>query len=188
MLDVGATWHRTGAAKSLQRTRPGVLFAYGFRPFFLLAGLYGALAVPLWLAAYAGWLDLTPALPAALWHGHEMLFGYCTAVLAGFLLTATPGWSGSAPVQGWPLAGLAVLWLGGRVALAFGVEVPALAAVIDLAFLPALVVAIAPALERASRRNLVFLPLLAVLTFANLATHAEALGLLPGVGPRGRGR
>ena len=46
--------------------------------------------MPLWLAVYMGDLALPSPLPASLWHGHEMLFGYGAAVLAGFLLTATP--------------------------------------------------------------------------------------------------
>jgi hypothetical protein len=158
------------------------LFAYGFRPFFLLAGLYGALVVPLWLGAYAGWLDLTPALPLALWHGHEMLFGYGTAVLAGFLLTATPSWGGAAAVRGLPLVGLAGLWLAGRLTVTFGGAAPTLAAVIDLAFLPAVAVATAPALQAAAPRNLVFLSLLGALALANLAVHVDALGLVIDVG------
>jgi uncharacterized protein involved in response to NO len=158
------------------------LFAYGFRPFFLVAGLYGALAVPLWLGAYTGWVHLEPALPPALWHGHEMLFGYGTAVLAGFLLTATPSWSGIAPVRGAALAGLLSLWLAGRLGLALGEQAAGLAAAIDLAFLPALMVAISPALQSAARHNLVFLPLLAGLTLANLATHLDAIGLIDGIG------
>lgn len=171
-----------GIASDRQPMATGALFAYGFRPFFLFAGLYGALAVPLWLCVYAGRLDLAPTLPAVLWHGHEMLFGYATAVLAGFLLTATPSWSGGAPVRGAALAGLCALWLAGRLAVTLGGQAPGLAAAIDLAFLPALVIAISPALQSAARRNLVFLPLLAVLVLANLATHLDALGLLAGIG------
>jgi len=75
-----------------------------------------------------------------------------------------------------------VLWLVGRFVLALGGQVSGLAAAIDLAFLPALVVAISLALRSAARRNLVFLPLLAVLALANLATHLDALGLLAGIG------
>ncbi len=175
MVEVASTRERAGG---------NVLFAYGFRPFFLLAGLYGALAVPLWLGLYTGWIGLEPALPPALWHGHEMLFGYATAVLAGFLLTATPGWGGTDPVRGRSLAVLAALWLGGRLGVTFAGAVPGFAAVIDLAFLPAVVVAIAPALRVAPRRNLIFLPLLGVLTLANLLVHLDALGLVQGFGPR----
>ena len=167
-------------------TRQGMgssaLFAHGFRPFFLLAGLYGALAVPLWLGLHAGWIGLEPALPATLWHGHEMLFGYGTGVLAGFLLTATPSWGGTLPVRGTALAGLSGLWLAGRLAVAFGGQAPGLAATIDLAFLPALAIAISPALQSAPRRNLVFLPLLAGLALANLVIHLDTLGALAGMG------
>jgi uncharacterized protein involved in response to NO len=172
MLGVARTRHRAGA---------GILFAHGFRPFFLLAGLYGALAVPLWLGLYTGWLGLQPALAPLLWHGHEMLFGFATAVLAGFLLTATPAWSGLPPVAGAPLAGLVLVWLAGRAAICFGGGLPAAAVIVDLAFLPALALAIAPHLQAAARRNLVFLPLLGGLLLANLAVDLDGTGLLPGI-------
>ena len=164
------------------RNREFPLLAYGFRPFFLVAALFAALAVPLWLAAYTGAVALPTPLPASLWHGHEMLFGYGTAVLAGFLLTATPGWSGRPPVKGAALAALAVIWLAGRLMSFAGGSVPGIAAAIDLAFLPALAVAIAPALQAAPRRNLLFLPVLGLLVLANLAVQLDALDVLPGAG------
>jgi uncharacterized protein involved in response to NO len=148
----------------------------------LVAALFAALAVPLWLAAHTGAVALPTPLPASLWHGHEMLFGYGTAVLAGFLLTATPGWSGRPPVKGAALAALAVLWLAGRLMSFAGGSVPGIAAAIDLAFLPALAVAIAPALQAAPRRNLLFLPVLGLLVLANLAVQVDALDVLPGAG------
>jgi uncharacterized protein involved in response to NO len=159
--------------------------AFGFRPFFLLAAIFAALAVPLWLAAYIGAMALPTSLPASLWHGHEMLFGYGTAVLAGFLLTATPGWGGVPPVKGAALGALVLIWLAGRVAISAAGAVPALAAIADLAFLPALAVAIAPALQAAPRRHLVFLPVLGILLLTNLAVHLDALDLVPGVGSTG---
>src|SRR5574339_558614 len=69
------------------------VFALGFRPLYLLAGLYAALGVPLWALQFSGWL------PGAnlYWHAHEMLFGYAFAVIAGFLLTAVRVWAGRAP-------------------------------------------------------------------------------------------
>jgi uncharacterized protein involved in response to NO len=174
----------SGRSDPLGVSRALPLLAYGFRPFFLLATVFAALAVPLWLALYLGRDVVASPLPPTLWHGHEMLLGYAAAVLAGFLLTASPGWSGTTPVRGLPLAALALLWLAGRLACGLGGAQPALAAVLDLAFLPALAVAIAPALQAAPRRNLVFLPVLGALTLANLAVHLDALGVLPGIGPR----
>lgn len=156
--------------------------SYGFRPFFLAASCFAALTPLVWLLVYAGALTLPSPLPPPLWHGHEMLFGYAAAVLSGFLLTATPGWSGTAPVRGLPLGALALLWLAGRLASWAGGMAPVVAAALDLAFLPALAIAIAPALQGAARRNLVFLPLLGAFFLANLAVHLDALDILPGLG------
>jgi uncharacterized protein involved in response to NO len=158
------------------------LLAYGFRPFFLLAAIFAALAAPLWLATYMGVLAPPSPFPASLWHGHEMLFGYGVAVLAGFLLTATPGWSNRPPVRGGALAALALIWLAGRLLSSAGGAVPTLAAAVDLAFLPALAIAITPALQAAPRRNRVLLPVLGVLLLANLGVHLDALDVLPGLG------
>lgn len=124
--------------RGLSRTGP-VLFSYGFRPFFLGGGLWAIVAMSLWIGAITGRLDLAGDYGAPNWHAHEMLFGFASAVLAGFLLTAVPNWTGRLPVSGWPLAGLFSLWCAGRIALLmtdeFGV---ATAAVIDGLFLPAL--------------------------------------------------
>jgi uncharacterized protein involved in response to NO len=59
---------------------------------------------------------------------------------------------------------------------------PALATAVDLAFLPALAIAITPALQAAPRRNRVFLPVLGVLLLANLGVRLDAQGVLPGLG------
>jgi uncharacterized protein involved in response to NO len=173
-----ASSDRRGASLALGQLP---LLAYGFRPFFLLAAIFAALAVPLWLAAYTGALALPSPLPASLWHGHEMLFGYAAAVLAGFLLTATPSWSGRPPVSGLGLATLALIWLAGRVLCSAGGAVPGLAAAVDLAFLPALAIAITPALQAAPPRNRIFLPVLGVFLLANFGVHLDALGVLPGL-------
>ena len=69
------------------------LWALGFRPFYLLAGAYAALSVPLWALQFAGWLP-GPVLHGPLWHAHEMLFGFTLAVVVGFLFTAGRNWSG----------------------------------------------------------------------------------------------
>ena len=66
------------------------MFSAGFRPFFLLAGLWAAIAVPLWLCVLSGAAALPVALPPVVWHAHEMVFGFAFASVAGFLLTAIP--------------------------------------------------------------------------------------------------
>ena len=90
------------------------LFSMGFRPFFLLATLWAALVVPVWVAAFAGWLPIEHFNRD--WHAHEMLFGYLSGVIAGFLLTAVPNWTGRLPVTGAPLMALVLLWCAGRAA------------------------------------------------------------------------
>jgi len=84
------------------RSAPAIL-SYGLRPFFLGAAIYAAAAVPLWL-----WMHLSGAAPAgpfagSAWHAHEMIFGYLAAVMAGFILTAVPNWTGRLPLSGAPL-------------------------------------------------------------------------------------
>ena len=167
---------RTGAGdrrKPSPRLAAFPVLAYGFRPFFLLAAVFAALALPLWLAAYMGVMALHSSLPTSLWHGHEMLFGYGTAVLAGFLLTATPSWSGRPPVRGGALAALAAIWLAGRLTTWAGGGFPVLAAAIDFMFLPALALALVPALRARARRNLVFLPVLGTLALADSGHSAR---------------
>src|SRR5690606_31990196 len=133
---------RTAVPRYRSHAGPAIL-RQGFRPFFLAAGLWGAAAVPLWLVVFHGGLTVPSAFGAAGWHGHEMIFGYTAAVLAGFLLTAIPNWTGRLPLQGLPLAGLVAVWLAGHTAVAtseiLGVW---LAAAVDLAFL-ALMLAVA---------------------------------------------
>ena len=124
--------------RGLARTGP-VLFSYGFRPFFLGGGIWAIVAMALWVAVISGRIGLAGDYGAANWHSHEMLFGFASAVLAGFLLTAVPNWTGRLPVSGWPLAGLFALWCAGRAALLLtDVLGVAAAAVIDALFLPVL--------------------------------------------------
>src|SRR5437016_3469817 len=97
-----------------QRPAGHVALSAGFRPFFLLASIWAAIAIPLWLALFSGEARLPSMLPPTVWHVHEMVFGYGAAVVAGFLLTAIPNWTGRLPVQGAPLAILFLLWAGLR--------------------------------------------------------------------------
>ena len=151
------------------------VLGYGFRPFFLLAGLHASLAVPLWIANLHGGGPLQTALPALAWHAHEMLFGFVAAAAAGFLLTAVPSWTGHRGYAGAPLAGLVLLWLAGRLAMSWPSGPPPWAALVDLAFLPALALMLLPALIRSgNRRNLVFIVLLALLFASNLQFHFGA--------------
>ncbi len=151
---------------------PAIL-AYGFRPFFLLAGIHAALAIPAWIISlYGHYLPASP-LPAYSWHAHEMIFGFVAAAMAGFILTAVPSWTGRRGFAGAPLVGLTLLWLAGRVVMTFPSGMSALViAVIDLSFLPALAFTILPSLMRSgNRRNFAFIGVLTALFAANLHFH-----------------
>lgn len=157
----------------------------GFRPFFLCAGLYSVIAMAAWIAwlmlhgANAVILKPTIAIPAHLWHGHEMLFGYVGAAITGFMLTALPGWTGARRVAGGRLLGLMMVWAAGRMVMWFSTFLPALVvAAVDLAYLPLLAIVVASGLIRQpAPRNLIFLALLCVLIISNAAFHGEWSGV-----------
>lgn len=159
---------------------------HGFRPFFLAAGLSATGALVLWLAMLNGALALPTAFDPITWHAHELLFGFAGAAVAGFLLTAIPNWTGRMPLQGLPLAGLAALWLAGRVAVALSeLTGPLAAAVLDLAFLAALLAAVLREIVAGRNwRNLPVCLALAGLLSANALTHLDAIGFA-GTGPAG---
>ncbi len=112
-----------------------------------------------------------------MWHAHEMLFGYTVAVIAGFLLTAVRNWTNQPTPEGLPLAGLAALWIAGRVLVL--APWPLAAALVNAAFPVAVAAAIAVPLARsANRRNYFFVALLAFLGVAVLAFHLGHQGAL----------
>lgn len=156
------------------------LWSYGFRPFFLAAALVAPLLVACWLAALLAGHPLSPYFDPLTWHAHEMLFGFAGAMIAGFLLTAVPNWTGSQAVHGTPLAFLAVLWSLGRV-LPLLTDSP-LVTVVDLAFLPTLAAFLVPPLwKKRDRKSLVFIPILGGLWGANLLMHLQVLTDRPGL-------
>ncbi|MFZ3081647.1 NnrS family protein [Rhodoferax ferrireducens] len=149
----------------------------GFRPFYVGGALLAALIVPLWVAIFLGWLQLTPASQPLLWHAHEMLFGFAVAIIVGFLMTAGKAWTGLATPRGPTLAALALLWLGARVASVTGPY--AVYAVLDMALLPIVAAILVTLLLRARNyRNLPIGLILALLAGANLVFHLAVLGLL----------
>ncbi|MCD6674602.1 MAG: NnrS family protein [Burkholderiaceae bacterium] len=157
-----------------QRGR-NALFRLAFRPFYLLAALWAALAVPLWIAQFAGVLPPPLAYPAMLWHAHEMTFGFALAVIVGFLLTAGRAWTGLPTPTGTRLAGLAALWVAARV---FNYTGPsAMAMLLDAAFIVASMLAIGVVLLKARNyRNLFVLAVLTAFLVANSLFHLAVAG------------
>ena len=163
-------------ARRLDYSGPA-LFSYGFRPFFLGGAAWAAFAVAVWLPQYFGAFTLPIAMGPLDWHIHEMLYGYVAAVVAGFLLTAIPNWTGRLPVCGLPLATMSALWLAGRIAMLTSATIGLLAtAVIDISFLVMLAaVALREITAGKNWRNLRVMVVIGVLIAGNVVFHAEVL-------------
>jgi uncharacterized protein involved in response to NO len=164
-------------AAQIRAFRGPAILSYGFRPFFLLGALWAALVVAIWLPLLAGSLELPTAFSPLEWHVHELVYGYVPAVVAGFLLTAVPNWTGRLPVAGTPLLVLVTLWAAGRVAILFSARIGlASAAAIDLLFLAALIgVAAREIVAARNLHNLKVLVLVGLLLAGNAVFHAEAI-------------
>jgi uncharacterized protein involved in response to NO len=163
------------------------LVAKGFRPFFLLAGGFAAVALVLWLTSLAGLFHPEAYFNPTYWHAHEMIFGFACAVVAGFLLTAAGNWTSRETAVGLPLVLLALLWISGRALLIWAFIVPRwFVAAVDLAFLPAVAVAIGrPIIAARQWRQMPIMAALGALSLANLAMHLDVLGVLDGWQRRG---
>ncbi len=108
-----------------------------------------------------------------------MLFGFVGAVIAGFLLTAIPNWTGRLPIAGVPLASLFGLWLAGRLAVLFSDAVgPAVAAVIDVGFYLVLAAVAGREVIEANNRNVPVVGVVLFLGIANGLDHLAADGIL----------
>ncbi len=156
-----------------------VLFALGFRPFFAAAAISAVVLILSWLAIWSAGIWASSYYGVIGWHSHEMLFGYASAIIAGFLLTAVRNWTGVNTPSGAKLAMLAALWLAGRLLPLLDGWVPGLLiALTDLAFLPAVALAIRPALWQGEQKvNRIFVPLLLLMGVANLLVHLQSLGV-----------
>lgn len=155
------------------------LLAKGFRPFFLVGAALAAVVTPLWLLVLGGAVAPPGTLTGVAWHAHEMIFGFTSAILAGFLLTAVANWTGRETATGRALGALVALWLLGRVAVFTG---GAWFAAVDLAFLPLLAGIVARPLRLAGdRRGAMFPLLLLALSAADAVVHLDAAGLADGV-------
>lgn len=159
------------------------LFGDGFRVFFLAASLFALLSIGVWAALLAitatgGNVLLPTAVAPHLWHAHEMIFGYGAAVLGGFFLTAVPNWTGARAAPHLFIAGVAGLWLVGRIGVWGSGSLPAgLVALADLAFVPVLAAKLlTQLLKRPKPQQMILLALLLLYWAANLMVHLEWMG------------
>ena len=150
----------------------------GFRPFYIAAAVLACLAVPLWVAAMLGVFTLNMAVSPMLWHAHEMLLGFATGVIIGFLLTAVKAWTGLQTPRGAALGALVLLWIAARLA-AWLAPYPVYAA-LDVVLLPAVAIIMLRVLLRAdNKRNLPLAGILFLLSLANLVFHLSVMGWVP---------
>ena len=138
-------------AGNRRRSTPPLL-EFPFRLFFMSSALSAAILVPLWLWLWTSGPQ-TLALPPLLWHQHEMLAGFVNAAIAGFVLTAICNWTGTPPLSGRRLLGLWLLWLAGRLGMAFGADAPLFVTALDLAFMPAVTASVGLRVWQARQRR-----------------------------------
>ncbi|MCP4074292.1 MAG: NnrS family protein [Hyphomicrobiales bacterium] len=161
----------TTAQKMRDYTGP-VVFERGFRPFFLGAGLFAGLIMPIWILVLLSGNSVPSSFLPREWHFHEMVFGYVPAVVAGFLLTAIPNWTGRLPVLGLPLAMLWGVWFAGRIAVTFSSISPLGAAIIDSAFLVVFSLVVwREVLTGKNNRNIPVCIIVSVFAFSNITFH-----------------
>ena len=173
---------RGEAMLALRRQRMAAAIPFlrgGFRPFFFGGAAWGLIALTLWLFALPGALALPTQFDPLAWHRHEMLFGFVGAVVAGFLLTAIPNWTGRLPIAGKPLAVLFSLWAAARMAVLFSAEIGAVpAALLDVGFFAVLAGVTGREVLAAKNRNLPVVGIILLLGLACALDHAAAAGLL----------
>lgn len=152
------------------------LWDLGFRPFYLVASVFAAISLPLWVGEYSGYLPSAWS-HSMFGHAHEMLFGYALAVVAGFLFTAVRAWTGRPTPTGMTLASFVLLWIAGRVLAVTPYQTAA--TLINAAFPIAVAVGIGiPLANSGNRRNYFFVLLLFLLSMATLTHHLSLLGVL----------
>ena len=129
------------------------VFSLGFRPFFLAGATFAALAVAIWsLWLYGRLPGAQPVGGMLAWHRHEMPFGFAAAIIAGFLLTAVPNWTGRPGLKGGPLIGLVLVWLLARLAWLMPIP-PTLLLILQIPFLPLLAIVLGRDLVAAGKRD-----------------------------------
>jgi uncharacterized protein involved in response to NO len=168
--------------------KPGrfALFALGFRPFFLAAGISALVLMGLWLALWQGVVPARGYFTLVEWHAHEMLFGYTAAVIAGFLLTAVKNWTGMAVPVGRLLVIISTVWLLGRLLVVTPGMPGVFVALVDLVFIPLVGWSLwRPLWYGQNKVNRMFLLIFAGMTLANLLVHLDVAGVSKGLWPRG---
>lgn len=152
------------------------LFQLAFRPFFLTGSLFAMISIIIWMSILNGWIILDYYSSSYWWHSHEMLFGFVALIISGFLLTAVQTWTGQPSIKGTALVGLWLIWIVARILLAVDLGISKyLIAIVDLSFLPLVAFYLGRLIIRVKQwRNLIFIPLLLLMTAVNTIMHYGA--------------
>jgi len=142
------------------------ILSIGFRPFFLLASLMAILNPTFWVSLLTGHSDISPFGSPLFWHAHEMIFGFSSALIAGFLLTASANWTGTKPTSGWPLLVLIFCWLVERASFFLPLNNFSFLLLSNI-FFPTLIVLLAKKLSKSPKQLYVFIPLLSAISLLN---------------------
>ncbi|MBT6076346.1 MAG: NnrS family protein, partial [Oceanospirillaceae bacterium] len=160
----------------------GFFWSKGFRPFFLVAAAFACVSMAVWMAALFFGLALdTGSVSYFQWHAHELLFGYASAVISGFLLTAVTNWTGRDTLSGYGLMVLVAAWLVARVGWLVGGYGVWVGGVTDGLFWLLLIVAVArPVIATKQWRQLGVLAKLLLMFSAHVFFFLDAIGLAEG--------
>lgn len=162
------------------------LWQLAFRPFFLFGSAFAIVTILMWVAYLTGHLAQVGSLAPMLWHPHEMVYGFTTAIIAGFVLTAAQNWTGKRGVHGTPLVALVTVWLLARLLLAFPHSPALLSAIVDLSFYPFLSLLLVPYLFTSDiKSERIFFVFFALLFIGNALVHLEELGWFTGYARKG---
>lgn len=153
------------------------ILSFGFRPFFLFGAIWNVFAMLTWILVLNGMFSLPSRFDPVSWHAHEFLFGYVGAILGGFLLTATPNWTGRLPIVGWRLLALFSIWCVGRISVLVSAVLPiSLGIALDVAFPIILLGFISQEITAGKNwNNTIVLIILLIFAMANVLFHFEAI-------------
>jgi len=156
------------------------LFNLGFRPFFFGASIFAFFSIISWIFVYFSKISISTApLSIFQWHSHEMIFGYSTAVIAGFLLTAIMNWTGVQTLRGVALALLFICWMAARISFLLGSGFYAFTAITDLLFMLSLFFSAAkPIFLSKQWKKVAILSKLFLLFLTNLCFYLGVFGVL----------
>lgn len=152
-------------------------FELAFRPFFLLASIFSIISLSVWGGYLQGHLSIDLYGSGLWWHIHEMLFAFVSAIIVGFLLTAVQNWTAVRSLHGKGLMVLVLLWLLARIAFFLPNTLDAwLIITLDIAFLPVSALILAyPIVKVKLWRNLMFIPILLIMSVCNGLMHYSVL-------------